>query len=506
MAGSSPEATAAAKPSDVLVTAIVSPSERGLPIPQSFLGVSTDWNRVIIRTGVPATGPNTVYDRLIANLARYGGGVPTLRVGGNFQDSAWWDPSGQVNLRDDQRGMYTPITARTLQGLAINARATRQRMILGLNLGADDPRLVQAEVRAFLKYVPRHDLLALAIGNEPGQYPYHPRFQRTVQGRHVVRYLRGHSWNANQYIGEWRRMAAAIRRVHPGLPLAGTDNFPGLVSAQHFIARTGRQLTVYTQHYYAESACTQTGHQYKPGSPHYPTISGLLGTQPFAITPDIQGAETARSHHKPFYVDEMNSTSCGGRNGFSNSLGAALWLLDQYFVNVLIGVDGVDLHVDDPVEAPFGFGYDLQHHRWYGAVTPLYYSMLAFARAVGSHGRFLRYPLFSARSPVHANVHVFGVRDADGSLRLVVINKDLRRGGRVRLLLPHGRGTAQLARLLGPSPKSTSGVTLGGQAVAPDGSLRGRRRSARVDPSGGVYQFWVAPASAAILTIPGKRR
>jgi hypothetical protein len=486
-----------------LVTARVNPTERGRPIAQSFLGVSSDWNRVDVNTGAAATGPNDIYDHLMGNLSAYGGGVPTLRIGGNFQDSAWWDPSDVVTLADDRRGLYTPITAGTLSALALNARTTGQRMILGLNLGADDPRLIQTEVRAFLRYVPRRKILALTIGNEPGQYPFHQKFAGSRGGRHVVTYLRSHSWNGNQYIGQWRRMATAIRSVARGLPLGGTDNFPGLVTAAGFIARTDRQLRVYTQHYYAETACTQTGHPYPPGSPHYPTLHGLLtGSQTFSLTPDIDGERAARKYHKPFYLDEFNSTSCGGRNRYSNSFGASLWLLDQYFANALIGVQGVDLHVDNPLEAPFGFGY--RNGQWFGAVTPLYYAMLGFARAVGAHGRLLLHPTFTARSPERANVHVYGVRDADGSLRLIVIDKDLRSGGLVRLLVPHSRRPGTLVRLTGPRPSAITGVELGGQSVAADGALTGARRASTVKPAKGVYRFSLAAASAAILTIPGK--
>jgi hypothetical protein len=491
-----------ARRTPVLVTSAVNLHERGIPIPQSFLGISTDWDEAVHRTGIPSTGPNDVYDRLIANLARYGGGIPTLRVGGNFQDSAWWDPTGQVTLRDDERGLYTPITALTLDGLALNVRRTGQRMILGLDLGADDPALAQTELREFLKYLPRRSIIGLSIGNEPGQYPYHIRFEGTRNGRHVVTYLRARSWNGPQYIGQWLRFARSLRRVLPGVPLAGTDNFPGLVSAQAFVSRTRRMLAVYTQHYYALAACTQGGHQYRPGNPNYPTLAGLLGHQPFSLSPDVTGGKVARRYRKPFYIDEMNSTSCGGRHGLSDSLGAGLWLLDQYLTNVFIRVRGVDLHSDNPVETPFGFGYDVATHKWTGYVTPLYYAMLAFAQAVGKSGRLLAYPLFAARSPEHANVHVWGIREPNHSLRLVVINKDLRRGGLVRLFVPHAHRSAMLTRLVGPSPTSSTGVSLAGQSVASDGALVGRVRARAVKPVRGFFDFTMPSASAAILTIP----
>jgi hypothetical protein len=185
-------------------------------------------------------------------------------------------------------------------------------------------------------------------------------------------------------------------------------------------------------------------------------------------------------------------------------MGAALWLLDQYFVNLLIGARGVDLHSDDTVESPFVFKYG--GGSWMGFASPLYYAMLAFAQAVGGHARLLVVPTFRAQPTRGANVHLFAIRERSGELRVVVINKDLQRSGRVRLSVAHGRRAARLAVLRGPSPSAVTGVTLAGQSVAGDGSLQGAARYQLVRPSRGVYSFFLNAASAATLVIPAPGR
>src|SRR5689334_11585278 len=77
-----------------LVTAKINPHERGRAIPHSFLGFSAEWKGLFQTTGNSSTGINQIYQQLLSNLSRYGGGTPTLRIGGNYADDAWWNPGG----------------------------------------------------------------------------------------------------------------------------------------------------------------------------------------------------------------------------------------------------------------------------------------------------------------------------------------------------------------------------------------------------------------------------
>ena len=50
------------------------------------------------------------------------------------------------------------------------AKATGARMIMGLNLAADDPALDAAELRDYVAALPQNAIEAVEIGNEPNVY------------------------------------------------------------------------------------------------------------------------------------------------------------------------------------------------------------------------------------------------------------------------------------------------------------------------------------------------
>ena len=103
---------------DLLLSGKVVTRSRAITIPSSFLGFSIEWSTVSRHLGAPVLGPNKVYDGLLANLAAYGGGIPTLRVGGSSQDEAMWQPSGRLTAQDYSRGFTTAITPAKLESLA----------------------------------------------------------------------------------------------------------------------------------------------------------------------------------------------------------------------------------------------------------------------------------------------------------------------------------------------------------------------------------------------------
>ena len=59
----------------------------------------------------------------------------------------------------------------------------------------------------------------------------------------------------------------------------------------------------------------------------------------------------------------------------------------------------------------------------------------------------------------------FAVRTPDGSLRVVLINKDFARAVRVRIDLGRSFAKFSVMRLVGPSADATAGITLGGASV-----------------------------------------
>jgi hypothetical protein len=109
-----------------------------------------------------------------------------------------------------------------------------------------------------------------------------------------------------------------------------------------------------------------------------------------------------------------------------------------------------------------------------------------------------------------ANVHLWAVRGTRGRIRVVVINKDLRDRGRVRIRVRGARGRGRLTRLTAPGVSALTGVKLAGQSVpwgSSDGRLRGRRVVRKVRRRHRTYAFSMGAASAAVLEVrvPGLR-
>ena len=128
----------------------------------------------------------------------------------------------------------------------------------------------------------------------------------------------------------------------PSAPLAGptfssVNWMPGL---DGFLA-SQRRLAVVTFHRYPLRAClTDTT------SPFYASIPNLLADASSAglaqqVAPYTQ---VAHAHGLPFRLDELNSASCSGKTGVSDTFASALWVLDTLFDMAAVGVDGVNFH------------------------------------------------------------------------------------------------------------------------------------------------------------------
>jgi hypothetical protein len=485
-----------------LISTRITDHEKGRAIPRSFLGISSDWNAVYKVVGNARTGPDYVYRQLLQNIAAYGGGMPTLRVGGDYADAAWWNPTSRPDPYE--RGVFVDIKPDLLAGLASDARGLGQQMILGVNLGANDVALARDEAKAILATIPRRNILGLEIGNEPDDYTFRIAYEKKDASGRVVkrRYLRGRKYGGSQYLREWDRVAGALRKLSPRVPLAGMGGYGQIVSPQRFVARERRRLGFYTEHAYPMTACDRKGRIYKPGEKQYPTIAKLLGPIGAYTTVGQQKRGIAAAHrfHKRYVVDEMNSVSCYSRAQVSGGFAATLWAVDEWFLQIALGVDAVNMHIDSPVKTPFQFSI-VGPRSFAARANPLYYAMLAFAATSGRGGRLLYGPTFVARTK--ANARVWAVKTRSG-YHVLVINKDLKRSGAVRIAISRSKRAGRLVRLSAPSISATSGVSFAGQAVAPstfDGKLQGTPQSQTVRPRRGVYTFTMPRGSAALLTV-----
>jgi hypothetical protein len=129
---------------------------------------------------------------------------------------------------------------------------------------------------------------------------------------------------------------------------------------------------------------------------------------------------------------------------------------------------------------------------------PVWYSLLLAKALIGAR------PLSaSVTSPGTPNVLVRAFMNR--GLRVLIVDYDApgSQPAAIRLRVRPGRSAATVLALTGPSPAATTGVRLGGRAVAPDGSWSGPAALPRLTGHRGVISLTVAPSSAVLVTVPG---
>ena len=469
---------------DVL-SATVATTPTGQAMPPGFVGVSFEYRALHIYTGRDPRAVDPVLLTLIAGLAP--GQSPVIRIGGDSTDGSWWPIRGMI----PQGGIYYPITKgwlRTTQALAADLHA---KLVLGINLAAGRPAIAAAEGRALMDGIGRKYIDALEIGNEPDLYGVFPWYRDRLG--HTYR-ARGRGYNLSAYTKQFTQWSRAL----PDLPLAGpaTSGPSWMGGLGKFIAAEPR-LKLVTYHRYPLRACVTD-----PTDPSYPSIPNLLadGSSAGLAAPLAAYAKVAHQHGLPFRIGEINSASCQGAKGVSDTFASALWALDTMFNFAAVGVDGVNVHM-----LP-GSNYELftvshsSSGAWQAFVHPEYYGLAMFAQAFPPGAQLLPVTLAGGTS---SPTKVWATEGADGTVRVTAINQDTLNEHDVTVQVPGATAAGSLETLQAPGITSTSGVTLGGQTFGPEtttGTLPAPATTP-VTPAGDVYTVPLPPGSAALLTI-----
>jgi hypothetical protein len=475
--GDSPPSAVAAIPS---ATGFAS----GTVIPSGFLGLSLEYPAVEQYAGTNPAAVDPVFEELIRNLAP--GQHPVLRIGGDSSDSTWWPVAGVPR----PPGVTYTLSRNWIAVTKALASATNARLILGVNLEADDQGLAAAEARALLSGIGTSSVRALELGNEPELYGAFAWY-RTPGGEKVTG--RPHGYDFTDYTRDYANFAAAL----PHYTLAGPAvSGPSWMRDLGQFLQTEPGVGLVTLHRYPLQNCFMPR-----GSQRYPSIQHLLSpAASTGLAAEIGPyAAIALAHHIPFRLDELNTVSCGADRATSQAFASALWAIDALFELARAGVDGVNIHTFP------GAGYELftlsqAGGRWHATVAPEYYGLLMFAQAAPPGSRLLRI------SGTSGPLKIWATKAPDGRIRIVVINKDTAHAHVVSLPAASsgGGGPATIERLQAPSAASSTGVTLGGQSFATGtetGSLAPPSDDA-VQKEGGRYLVTMPAASAALLTLP----
>ncbi len=454
----------------------------GTAMKPGFVGFSFEYQALHAYTGRDPSHINPVLVALLRGVAP--GGPAQLRIGGNSTDETWWPMRGVIPPGEVSYGL-TEGWLRAARALAL---ALGTKLILGINQAGGRPALAATEARALLRGVGAPNIAALEIGNEADLYPVFAGF-RDRHG-HVV-FSRPHSYTVSSDISEVARWAAAL----PRLPLAGPAfaTVGAMGSLTPFLSAVPGTAQV-TFHRYALRGCTND-----PADPTYASIGNLLADRSSAglagqVVPFVQ---IAHAHGLGFRLDELNSASCRGRRGTSDTFAAALWLLDTLFNVAAVGVDAVNLHtLPGAPYQPFSFTHD--RRGWHAFVHPSLLGAMMFTRAFPADARLL--PVSAPSGPVK----IWATRAADGRIRAVIINQQAAGPVVVDLQLPGSFGPLRVQELSAPSLSATDHVTLGGQGFGDrtdTGLLTGHPSQATLEPAvSGGYQVQVAPGSATLLT------
>ncbi|HEY1507928.1 MAG TPA: glycosyl hydrolase family 79 C-terminal domain-containing protein [Solirubrobacteraceae bacterium] len=460
----------------------VSPDAFGRPVAAGFLGLSLEYSSIERYAGSDPAAIDPVFEQLIRNLNP--GQSPVLRIGGDTTDWTWWPVPGVSK----PPGVTYTLDQRWLQVTRALSQQLRARLILGINLEADNVQLASTEAQMLIDAIGRGSVQALELGNEPALYGSFPWY-RTAAGAKVPGRPRGYGVPA--YMRDFTRFAAGL----PPVPLAG----PALGASKWmrnlgpFLSSQPR-LGLVTLHRYPLQLCyTSTKSLMHPTLAHLMAPAATTGLAD-SFTNDVAAAH---AHGLPLRVDEINSVSCGADLEVSDTFASSLWAIDAMFELARVGIDGVNLHTFP------GAGYELFRlsqldGRWQAAVAPEYYGLLMFAQAAPPGSRLL--PIAGAPGD---GVKVWATRARDGTIHVVLINKGTRaRTFAVRL--PGGHGAAKLELLRAPSLQSSRGVTLDGQsfgATTRTGQLVGSSAEPSVAPVGDRYAVALPAAGAAMLTV-----
>lgn len=466
------------------------------PLPSSFVGLAFTYSA--LAKWVSPTGPvDPVLVGLIRGLTPVG--HPSLRIGGESADRSWWPIQGYarpIGITYDLGPAWTAAA----RGLA---QATDARLLLGLELQANRPRIDAVEARALLHGIGRRYIQSFQIGNEPNLYPVIPWY-RMLHGHPVVWYskhgtpvyARSPSYGPSQFTAEF----AAIMHVIPRYAIAGPEtNLPSWTQALiPFLEPRGR-VTTLTTHAYGVNNCVKDHN-----SDRYPTVPNLLRLR---ASRDLLSTKTpyiSLVHHRggKYRIDEMGSVTCTGSAGVSNTMATALWAVDALFDAARQGVDGVNLHTDYRRINNL-FSLDSVNGRWRATVRPIYYGGLLFAHADPAGSRLL-----DVQGGATATLRVWASQGRDHRMRITLINDSLDRAATVRLRLPAGVRSANgtVERLQAPGGAyATQGVTLGGRSFGTTTSgILAQPRLAAVSARRGSLTVQMPKGSAALVTLGGQ--
>jgi hypothetical protein len=432
-----------------LATVSVSANEIG-SIGAAFAGLSYEKDSMALPRFAPGNAA------LIGLFTRLGPSL--LRIGGNSVDKTQWAPNGAGRTS----GEVAPSDIDALGGFL---KASGWSVLYGVNLATSTPAAAAAEV-AYAAQALGAGLYGIEIGNEPDLYG----------GNYFS------SWSLADFEQLWGQFRAAILQSTPTVKLTGPAAAGNVASwTIPFGEQVGRsEIVLLTQHYYR-------GNGQSPSS----TVAELVSPDPKLIGDLATLKAGATTIGVPYRMAETNSFYNGGAVGVSDSYASSLWVIDDLFNIAIGGGTGANLHGGGN-----GGGYTpiADNNGVVVEARPEYYGALLFVLA--GQGTVLGTSVAAGA----LNVTAYAVRANSGALSLVVVNKDSTQNLKLSVSSGQTVNAAELLLLTGPALSATSGVSIQGAAVAPDGAFTPGAAYTLTVAADGV-SCYVPAASAALIRI-----
>jgi hypothetical protein len=443
-----------------------------ISVPRSFLGISTEyWTIPVWARHLSLLG--NVLSSITPN------GPMVLRIGGSSADQTFWAPKESPEWVFETSPAWLKQVRRIVNRLGV-------KVILDLNMVTATPQIAVRWARAAEAALPAESIIGFEIGNEGDIYS-HASWQHITHGRASA--LLPQRMTARGYASSYRVYAAALAGVDRGIPLLGpalSEPATHISWITRLLAGSHPGLGAVTVHRYPLSACSP------PSARTFPTVARVLSENATAgIARTIRSSVRAATRAGlPLRLTEINSVTCGGRSGVSNTFATALWAPDALFELLNAGARSAAVHVRANA---INMAFSLTRH---GLVAnPLLYGLAIFSRTLGPRPQLI--PLHLASRP-SLHLKAWAVRISPNRLHILLINKGTRPAS-VSLRLPI-TGRATVEQLLANSTRATTGVTLAAQHLNPHGAWTGHRTTRMLNPVSNGYALSVRGAAATLVT------
>jgi hypothetical protein len=390
-------------------------------------------------------------------------GPSMLRLGGNSVDMTTWQPTAPPG----SAGMVSKsIGTADVDAFAAFMSATGWSALYGVNLGTNTAATAADEAKYAAGKLGTN-LYGFEIGNEITKFGAYA----TVKTK-------------------WDSFASAMKTAVPGAQFSGPGVY-GAVSSWvvPFAHDEASTITLVTDHYYLGSPTSGA------------SISAMLAdTKLLPEVQQIQAATTPNHIRDSWRFGEANSYFDHGVPGVSDTLAAALWSVDFMLTSAQNGASGVNFHGGGP-------GQDLAHLNIPGfpctpiaeansavtGATPLFHGMLLVSQA--GTGDLVA----ATASASGISLSAYAIAQADGSLNVVLLNKDAMKDASLSLDTGATVATSCAMYLEGSALTATTAM-LGGASVSATGAWA-PDAPVTLTASGHVVTVVVPAGSAALVHV-----